>query len=132
MGIRKSGARELAAFGGGMTLAIMASGFGRTGTMSMKMALGNSFGFGPCHHMMKLIGKSRAPRAWGQRSRRANKSRWAEVFKGYPFRTSTGRAPPGYGGENLDAFSGRQGGDYGTAEKEGCGTSFRRDAQQVL
>jgi hypothetical protein len=37
-----------------MTLAIIGSGFGRTGTMSLKRAL-EELGFGPCHHMEEVL-----------------------------------------------------------------------------
>ncbi|TFL16540.1 sulfotransferase family protein [Jannaschia formosa] len=38
-----------------MALKIIGSGFGRTGTMSTKMAL-EQLGFGPCHHMVEVMG----------------------------------------------------------------------------
>lgn len=38
-----------------MPLKIIGSGFGRTGTMSTKMAL-EQLGFGPCHHMVEVMG----------------------------------------------------------------------------
>ncbi|GHF17681.1 sulfotransferase family protein [Kordiimonas sediminis] len=37
-----------------MTLKIIGAGFGRTGTMSMKLAL-EQLGFGPCHHMEEVL-----------------------------------------------------------------------------
>ncbi len=37
-----------------MALKIIGSGFGRTGTMSTKMAL-EELGFGPCHHMLEVM-----------------------------------------------------------------------------
>jgi hypothetical protein len=37
-----------------MTLQIIGSGFGRTGTMTMKQALG-TLGFGPTHHMVEVM-----------------------------------------------------------------------------
>jgi len=36
-----------------MTLAVFSAGFGRTGTMSLKLAL-EEIGFGPCHHMEEV------------------------------------------------------------------------------
>ena len=36
-----------------MTLAVIGTGFGRTGTDSMREAL-NMLGFGPCHHMFEV------------------------------------------------------------------------------
>jgi Sulfotransferase domain len=37
-----------------MGLKIIGSGFGRTGTMSLKRAL-EQLAFGPCHHMEELL-----------------------------------------------------------------------------
>lgn len=35
-------------------LEVIGAGFGRTGTLSLKLAL-ERLGFGPCHHMTELI-----------------------------------------------------------------------------
>lgn len=43
-----------------MTLRIIDSGFGRTGTMSTKMAL-EQLGLGPCHHMVEVLGSPTQP-----------------------------------------------------------------------
>merc|ERR1712137_456649 len=40
--------------GDSMTLSVFSAGFGRTGTMSLKLAL-EQLGFGPCHHMIEVI-----------------------------------------------------------------------------
>jgi hypothetical protein len=64
-----------------MTLAIIGSGFGRTGTMSMKMAL-EQLGFGPCHHMTEVIGNPAQPAHW-KAIAAGQQVDWAEVFKGY-------------------------------------------------
>jgi len=37
-----------------MSLAVIGSGFGRTGTASLKRAL-ETLGFGPCHHMEEVL-----------------------------------------------------------------------------
>lgn len=37
-----------------MTLKVISAGFGRTGTLSLKLAL-EQIGFGPCHHMKEVI-----------------------------------------------------------------------------
>jgi len=39
-----------------MTLSVIGTGFGRTGTDSMRAAL-NQLGFGPCHHMHEVLAK---------------------------------------------------------------------------
>ena len=46
-----------------MALQIIGSGFGRTGTMSTKMAL-EQLGFGPCHHMIEVIENPKQPAYW--------------------------------------------------------------------
>jgi hypothetical protein len=38
-----------------MTLKVIGAGFGRTGTLSLKVAL-EKLGFNPCHHMMEVFG----------------------------------------------------------------------------
>lgn len=45
-----------------MSLEVFSAGFGRTGTMSLKLAL-EQVGFGPCHHMVEVIenGESQVP-----------------------------------------------------------------------
>ena len=37
-----------------MTLEVIGAGFGRTGTMSLKVAL-EELGFGPCYHMSEVF-----------------------------------------------------------------------------
>ncbi|MBY9068527.1 hypothetical protein K1X12_16655 [Hyphomonas sp. WL0036] len=37
-----------------MTLSVISAGFGRTGTLSLKLAL-EELGFGPCHHMKEVL-----------------------------------------------------------------------------
>jgi len=64
-----------------MALAVIGSGFGRTGTMSMKMAL-EQLGFGPCHHMIEVVGNPAQPVHW-KAIAAGQKVDWPEVFKGY-------------------------------------------------
>jgi hypothetical protein len=78
---RKLG-RDLAATRGEiMALQIIGSGFGRTGTMSTKMAL-QQLGFGPCHHMIEVIENPAQPAHW-KAVAAGEKVVWAEVFEGY-------------------------------------------------
>lgn len=64
-----------------MGLKIIGSGFGRTGTMSTKMAL-EQLGFGPCHHMVEVMGNPDQPPYWDALA--AGKLvDWADVFDGY-------------------------------------------------
>jgi len=64
-----------------MGLQIIGSGFGRTGTMSTKMAL-EQLGFGPCHHMVEVMGNPAQPAHWSALAAGADPD-WAEVFAGY-------------------------------------------------
>jgi hypothetical protein len=64
-----------------MGLKIIGSGFGRTGTMSTKMAL-EQLGFGPCHHMVEVMGNPGQPAHWKARAA-GQEMDWAEVFQGY-------------------------------------------------
>src|SRR5215831_11001238 len=64
-----------------MGLEIIGSGFGRTGTMSLKGAL-EQLAFGPCHHMEELLVHPKQVHDWQEivAGRRMN---WEEVFAGY-------------------------------------------------
>jgi hypothetical protein len=64
-----------------MGLRIIGSGYGRTGTMSTKMAL-EQLGFGPCHHMVEVMGNPAQPPHWAEIAAGAEPD-WAEVFAGY-------------------------------------------------
>ncbi|MFK7856497.1 MAG: sulfotransferase family protein [Granulosicoccus sp.] len=64
-----------------MTLQIIGSGFGRTGTMSTKLAL-EILGFGPTHHMTEVFKSPQQVSLW-QAAIANGDVDWAEVFKGY-------------------------------------------------
>ena len=64
-----------------MGLKIIGSGFGRTGTMSTKMAL-EHLGFGPCHRMVEVMGNPVQPAYWADFARGKELDR-AEVFADY-------------------------------------------------
>jgi hypothetical protein len=64
-----------------MGLNVIGSGFGRTGTMSTKMAL-EQLGLGPCHHMVEVMQNPDQPAHWKARAEGAELD-WADVFKGY-------------------------------------------------
>jgi hypothetical protein len=64
-----------------MGLKVIGSGFGRTGTMSTKMAL-EQLGFGRCHHMIEVMENPAQPPYWDALAAGANVD-WAEVFSGY-------------------------------------------------
>lgn len=64
-----------------MGLKIIGSGFGRTGTMSTKLAL-EELGFGPCHHMVEVMGNHGQPPHWAALAAGEDVD-WSEVFDGY-------------------------------------------------
>lgn len=64
-----------------MSLQVIGSGVGRTGTHSLKLAL-EQLGFGPCYHMEELF---RHPEqlVYFQKAEKGEKVDWDELFKGY-------------------------------------------------
>jgi hypothetical protein len=64
-----------------MPLKVVGTGFGRTGTDSMREAL-NVLGFGPCHHMGEVNGSDEQKRLWRALARGENAG-WETLFAGY-------------------------------------------------
>jgi hypothetical protein len=64
-----------------MSLKIIGTGFGRTGTDSMRMAL-NMLGFGPTHHMFELSDKPILYKRWIDLAHGAQPD-WDGLFEGY-------------------------------------------------
>jgi hypothetical protein len=64
-----------------MSLSIIGSGFGRTGTKSLKDAL-EQLGFGPCHHMHEILEHPEQVAHW-QALARGEAPDWDVVFSGY-------------------------------------------------
>lgn len=64
-----------------MPLKVIGSGFGRTGTMSTKIAL-EQLGFGPCHHMTEVMGNPGQPAFWDAHAAGQDVD-WGEVFADY-------------------------------------------------
>ena len=64
-----------------MALQVIGAGFGRTGTMSLKLAL-DQLGFGPCYHMVEVFKNPAAPDYWAAAAAGA-KMDWDQVFDGY-------------------------------------------------
>lgn len=62
-------------------LEIIGAGFGRTGTASLKAAL-ESLGFGPCYHMMEVMGRPERTALW-EGIARGQPVDWHQVFAGY-------------------------------------------------
>jgi len=64
-----------------MELQVIGSGFGRTGTASLKRAL-ETLGFGPCHHMEEVFANPPQVAHW-QAVAAGRPVDWREVFAGY-------------------------------------------------
>ena len=64
-----------------MPLQVLGAGFGRTGTMSLKIAL-EQLGFGPCHHMMEVFGKPDHIALWLAAAEK-KPVEWEEILAGY-------------------------------------------------
>jgi Sulfotransferase domain len=62
-------------------LDVIGAGFGRTGTLSLKLAL-ERLGFGPCHHMVELIDDSGQLALW-ERVAGGSIRDWDTVYRGY-------------------------------------------------
>ena len=64
-----------------MPLSVIGAGFGRTGTMSLKLAL-DQLGFGPCYHMVEVFKNPKASGYW-EAAAEGKPTDWEEVFAGY-------------------------------------------------
>ena len=64
-----------------MTLSVIGAGFGRTGTLSLKLAL-EQLGFGPCHHMVEVFKDPAAPGRW-EAAADGQSVDWADVLRGF-------------------------------------------------
>jgi hypothetical protein len=65
-----------------MTLKVIGSGFGRTGTMSLKLAL-EQIGLGPCYHMVEVFKNPAAPDMWSAAADDPEHADWGKIFEGY-------------------------------------------------
>ena len=63
-----------------MTLKVIGSGLGRTGTMSTKLAL-EQLGFGPCHHMVEMFIHPETVPLWIDAGN--GNGDWDAMFEGY-------------------------------------------------
>jgi hypothetical protein len=63
-----------------MTLSVIGAGYGRTGTLSLKLAL-EQLGFGPCYHMMEVFKNPLAPGLWEAAA--DGRPDWETIFEGY-------------------------------------------------
>lgn len=64
-----------------MSLSVIGAGFGRTGTLSLKLAL-EQLGFGPCYHMVEVIGHPEAAAYW-EAAADGKPVDWETVFAGF-------------------------------------------------
>ncbi|MBX3705816.1 MAG: hypothetical protein KF911_04205 [Pseudomonadales bacterium] len=64
-----------------MTIKVIGAGFGRTGTLSLKLAL-ERLGFGKCYHMMELFGHPDHVGRWRQAGR-GERVDWDVLYAGY-------------------------------------------------
>lgn len=64
-----------------MTLRVVGAGLGRTGTLSLKLALERLLG-GPCYHMMEVFSHPEHVASWHEAARGGNPD-WEEVFRDY-------------------------------------------------
>ncbi len=64
-----------------MTIKVIGTGFGRTGTDSMREALG-MLGLGPCHHMLEVNAHEEQKRLWRALVKGATPA-WDQLFAGY-------------------------------------------------
>lgn len=74
------GAGEKSA-GGVMGLDVVGAGFGRTGTLSLKLAL-EKLGFAKCYHMREVFEHPEHMREWA-RAHRGERIDWDALFEGY-------------------------------------------------
>lgn len=64
-----------------MPLDVVGTGFGRTGTNSLKIAL-EMLGFGPCHHMFEVRDRPEQVDFWAAAAR-GERSDWDTAFQGF-------------------------------------------------
>ena len=64
-----------------MGIKVVGAGFGRTGTLSLALAL-EELGFSKCHHMRELNNVSAQAKIWKSISEGADVD-WSQIFKGY-------------------------------------------------
>lgn len=62
-------------------LKVIGVGFGRTGTLSLKLAL-ERLGFGPCYHMVEVLDRPGRSADWAAVAR-GERVDWDRVFEGY-------------------------------------------------
>ncbi len=64
-----------------MSLSVIGAGFGRTGTLSLKLAL-EQLGFAPCHHMMEVFANPGQAPVWLSAAK-GEEVDWSELLADY-------------------------------------------------
>jgi Sulfotransferase domain len=64
-----------------MSLSVIGAGFGRTGTLSLRLAL-QRLGFSPCYHMVEVHKRPEHDDFW-ERAADGEEVDWEELFRGY-------------------------------------------------
>lgn len=64
-----------------MGLEVIGAGLGRTGTLTLKLAL-EQLGFGPCHHMVEVLANPQQIGFW-RRAAGGEAMEWNDVFRSY-------------------------------------------------
>jgi len=85
-----------------MALEVIGAGFGRTGTLSLKVAL-EQLGFGPCYHMFEVMAAPERPSQWLDQVR-GRPHGWEKVFAG--FRSTVDWPAAAYWRELVDQYPG--------------------------
>lgn len=85
---------------GGPGLEVIGAGFGRTGTMSLKLAL-EQLDFGPCYHMTEIVKNPGHARLW-RSAHSGQPTDWTELFGRY--RATVDWPGCHYYRELMDAF----------------------------
>ncbi len=83
-----------------MALSLIGAGFGRTGTLSLKLAL-EQLGYGPCYHMHNVFELAGHAGLWEQ-ARVDGDADWGKLLAGY---TSAVDWPPAYFWRQLREYS---------------------------
>lgn len=65
-----------------MPLSVLGVGLGRTGTLSLKLAL-EQLGFSPCYHMVEVFKDPTAPAFWAGAAEDRSSADWDHIFEGY-------------------------------------------------
>jgi hypothetical protein len=64
-----------------MSLSVIGAGYGRTGTLSLKIAL-EQLGYVKCHHMLEVINDSRQSAGW-MAAALGEPTNWDDLYQGY-------------------------------------------------